>query len=240
MGGLGGFNPFPMQLGGAADTDLEAIQNAYADAMGTAIASERGTVAWVENHATARVLWSLYGMAQRMANQWNPAKMTDFLPRWEKILGLSPTPGQSLHDRRDAVAAKFEFIGAGTQVSTLNDYLVRTIGDIFVKLEFTDPMDATTYIPGGGFVPGGPTFLDGNLIGPEMSPFASSVGHVAIVISKPQEMSTNEFYTKAASLYESANNLIGAWMRFDWVNDGQNGPGFYLDEDANLDNQRFD
>ncbi|MRG98201.1 putative phage tail protein [Polyangium spumosum] len=240
MAGLGGFNPAPFKFGAASQTDLEAIQNAIAEAEGTSLAVIKGTVKWVENHATARVLWELYGATQKLANQWLPEKATDFLPRWEAILGITPSRFDDLEDRRRRVAAKLSLIGKGTTFQVVNDYLTTILGSIYQGLVFTDPMDATTYVPGGGSVPGGPTFLDGNTIDPQLSPYYSTVAYVAILLAKPDSMSEEEFYALAGRIYEDADNLFGAWVAFDWIRDGVNGAGFYLDEDNNLDGQRFD
>ena len=241
MGGLGGFNPAPFKLGGAASTDLEAIQDAWADSQGTAMARERGSVAWVENHATARVLYALYNSARRLGSLNDPKRMTSSLPRWEKILQISPSESDTLTERRARVEAKLSLLSAGTTAQVVNDYLALVLGDMFVKLEFSDPLTATTYVPGGGAVPGGgPAFLDGDLADPRISPYASSLGYVAILLQRPENMTVELFYERAGRIYEDMNNLLGAWMDFDWVQDGPNGAGFYLDQDYNLDNQRFD
>ncbi len=241
MAGLGGFNPAPFKFGDAASTDLEAIQNAFADAQGTSLARERGSIAWVENHATARVLYALYGLAYRLANVNDPKRMTTTLPRWEKILQLVPSESDTLAERRARVEAKLSLLSAGTTIQVVEDYLSLVLGDMFVKLEFSDPLTATTYVPGGGSVSGGgPTFLDGDNADPNISPYASSLGYLAILIQRPANMTIELFYERAGRIYEELDNLLGAWMDFDWVNDGPNGAGFYLDEDYNLDNQRFD
>lgn len=240
MGGLGAFNPAPHQLGGAAQTDLEAIQSSLEDALGTALRGERGTVQWVENHATARVLWDLYRATQRLANQWDPARMTDFLARWEGILGLRPMPYATLASRREAVGAKLSLIGAGTSLRALRDYLAVRLDGMFVDLAFMSPSQAVSYVPGGGSIPGGPTLLDGAVLGDQMSPFTSTLGYLTILLHKPASMSDVEFYDRAGSIYDEIDGLVGAWMDFAWVRDGVNGAGFYLDEDFNLDNQRFD
>ena len=240
MAGLGGFNPAPFKFGEAASTDLEAIHNAFADTQGTSLARERGSVAWVENHATARVLYALYGLAYRLANVNDPARMTSTLPRWEKILNIVPSDSDTALERRARVEAKLSLLSAGTTKQVVEDYLSLVLGDMFVGLKFSDPMEATTYVPGGGSVPSGPTFLDGELIGDTMSPYASSLGYVAILIRRPANMTIELFYERAGRIYEEMDNLLGAWMDFDWVNDGPNGAGFYLDDERNLDNQRFD
>ena len=241
MSGLGGFNPAPFKFGEAASTDLEAIQNAFADTQGTSLARERGSVAWVENHATARVLYALYGLAYRLANVNDPARMTNTLPRWEKILNIAPLDSDTIVERRNRVTAKLSLLGKGTTLQVVEDYLTLVLGSMFVGLKFSDPTEATTYVPGGGAVPGGgPAFLDGDLADPRISPYASSLGYVAILLQRPENMTVELFYERAGRIYEDMNNLLGAWMDFDWVNDGPNGAGFYLDEDYNLDNQRFD
>lgn len=241
MSGLGGFNPAPFKFGEAASTDLEAIHNALADSQGSALARERGSVAWVENHAAARVLYELYGQARRLGNVNDPKRMTSTLPRWEKILQIFPSESDTQAERRARVEAKLSLLSAGTTLQVVNDYLTLVLGDMFVKLEFSDPLTATTYVPGGGSVSGGgPTFLDGDNADPAISPYASSLGYVAILLQRPANMTIELFYERAGRIYEEMDNLLGAWMDFDWVNDGPNGAGFYLDDERNLDNQRFD
>lgn len=241
MAGLGGFNPAPFKFGEAASTDLEAIHNAFADSQGSALARERGSIAWVENHAMARVLYELYGQSRRLGNVNDPKRMTSTLPRWEKILQIFPSESDTQAERRARVEAKLSLLSAGTTLQVVNDYLTLVLGDMFVKLEFSDPLTATTYVPGGGSVSGGgPTFLDGDNADPAISPYASSLGYVAILLQRPANMTIELFYERAGRIYEEMDNLLGAWMDFDWVNDGPNGAGFYLDEDYNLDNQRFD
>ncbi len=241
MGGLGGFNPAPFRFGGAAGTDLEALQNAFTESQGSALARERGSVAWVENHATARVLYALYSEAFRLGNVNDPTRMTSTLPRWEKILNISPISGSTLVERRERVAAKLSLLSAGTTLQVVQDYLSRVLGQMFVGIAFADPLTATTYVPGGGSVPGGgPTFLDGDNAHPAISPHASSLGYIAILLQRPANMTLELFYERAGRIYEDMDNLLGAWMDFDWVQDGPNGAGFYLDDENNLDNQRFD
>jgi len=240
MAGLGGFNPAPLTFGEAAATDLEAIQKALDDAQGSAIATERGSVAWVENHSTARVLLALYLLARKLGYVNDPKRMTLTLERWEKILGLSPLSSDTPASRRIRVEAKLGLLAAGTSFVTINDYLTKVLGDMYVGLEFPDPLTAVTYVPGGGSVPGGPTFLDGEFAPAGISPWASSLAKVIVKLEKPAAMSEGEFYDRASQSYNDMDNLVGAWMGFDWVRDGPNGAGFYLDEENNLDNQRFD
>ena len=238
MSGFGAFSPSPRSFGGASSTTLEAIHNALTEANGTAIAVSRGTVSWVENHATARVVHGLYRTAERLGSVNDPSRMTETLPRWEKILRI--TAEGSLIERRSRVAAALSLISAGTAYQVLDDYLSDLLGEMYLGLSFSDPLTATTRVPGGGTVPGGgPTFVDGDLAGPMISPYSTSLAHVAILLAKPAEMSEDLFYKRAGSIYDVVDNLIAAWMRFSVVRDGPNGKGFFLDEPNNLDNQRF-
>jgi len=240
-GGLGGYNPAPFGFGSSAGTTLEALQEALATAKGTALAKDRGTVVWVENAAQARVLWDLYNATERAGMQGDPAKLAaGILERWEAILRLIPDKTDTMIARRARVAAKLGLIGKGTTVQVLHDYLATTVGEIYQGLAFTDPTDAITYIPGGGVIPGGPTLLDGNALLPNASPYLSTLAYVAILLAQPASMPNDKFYALAGRIYEDVDGLVGAWMGFDWVKDGINGAGFFLDEDMNLDNERFD
>lgn len=236
---MGGFSPMPKKFGDAKNTDLAQVHGAITEAMGSAFAKERGSFVWVENHATARVVLGMYNSAERLGSVNDPARMTDTLPRWEKILGL-PGVGNP-PERRARVAAKLGLISAGTAFQVLDDYLTDLLGEMYLGLEFPDPLTAITRVPGGGTIPGGgPVFVDGDLADPTISPYSSSLAHVAILLEKPAEMSESVFYERASSIYNVIDNLVGAWMRFSVIRDGVHGRGFFLDEPNNLDNQRFD
>ncbi len=239
MGGFGAFAPMPKRFGEASSTNVKTMHDAFAEAMGTAFSKERSSFVWVENHATARTLVGMYNSAERLGSVNDPVRMTDTLPRWEKILGLVPGT-QTPNERRVRVAASLSLLSAGTALQVLDDFLTDLLGEMYLGLEFPDPLTATTRVPGGGTVPGGgPTFVDGDLADPAASPYSSSLAHVAILLEKPAEMSDAIFYERASSIYNVIDNLVGAWMRFSVIRDGVNGPGFFLDEPFNRDNQRF-
>lgn len=240
MAGLGGFNPAAFKFGNAKETTLEAIQKALAESKGTSLTDLEGTINWYENHAEARVLYDLYLAAERFSKQADPYTMSEHvLQRWEKIFNINPTRFDTLDSRRTKIALKFELIGKGTRHDVVFDYLTRTLGPIFKEIIYTDPINANSYCPGGGFIPFGPVIFDGNLLPNTVSPYYSTVGYIAILLEKPDTMSETEFYDKASKIYDELDNIIGAWITFDWIREGVNGPGFYLDEDNNLDNQAF-
>ena len=122
----------------------------------------------------------------------------------------------------------------------IQSYLENTLGDIFVGFAFNDPLTAPAYVPGGVSIPGGPTLSDGNLLGAQLSPYNSKVAHIAVLLQKPFGMTEEEFYEKAGYTYLALDGAVGFWNTYDWIRDGDQGAGFYLDEDHNLDNQRFD
>lgn len=228
----GAYNPHPMQFGAQAQKIIEQFQQSLADAQGTALATENGTVAWVENHAMARVLAEMANAAQRLANQWDPLKTTDFLSRWEKILGIVPAPEASQAERRMILALKFSLIGEPPTLQVVYDFLTDLLGDFFVGLIATPSSQADGSVPGGVIIPGGVTLQDGD--------WRSSVAYIAIQTNKPAGIDDIIFYSAVAQIYQYLNYLLPGWATFDWFLDGPNGPGFYLDEDNNLDNQRFD
>lgn len=239
MGGFGAFAPMPKRFGSASSTDVKTMHDALTEAMGTAFSKDRASFVWVENHATARTLVGMYNSAERLGSVNDPSRMTDTLPRWEKILGLAAGE-QSQNERRVRVAAALSLLSAGTALRVLDDYLTDLLGEMYLGLEFPDPLTATTYVPGGGTVPGGgPTFLDGDTVDANISPYASSLAHVAILLEKPMEMSEAVFYERASRIHNVIDSLMGAWMNYSVIRDGVNGRGFFLDEPNNLDNQRF-
>lgn len=228
----GGYNPSPMQFGAEMNKIIELIQQGVEQAQGTALATEYGTIAWVENHATARVLADLAKSAIRLGNQWDPEKMTDFIPRWEKILGIIPSSDSTDNERRAEIGLKLSLTGEPPTYQVVYDFLSDLLGEVFVNLILTTSVEASGMVPGGITIPGGVTLSDGDWI--------SSIAYLAIEVEKPMDMTYKEFYPLVGKIYQYLNVLLPAWCDFDWFLDGVNGAGFYLDEERNLDNMRFD
>lgn len=228
----GAYNPSPMQFGAEINKIIELIQQGVEQAQGTALATERGTIAWVENHATARVLADLAKAAIRLGNQWDPEKMTDFLPRWEKILGIIPLSSATMNERREEVALKLSLTGEAPTYQVVYDFLSELLGDLFVDLIHTSSTESIGAVPGGITIPGGVTLSNGD--------WFSSIAYLAIQVQKPANVTDKEFYPQVGKIYRYLNILLPAWCTFDWFLDGIHGAGFYLDEEYNLDNQRFD
>lgn len=228
----GAYNPLPLQPGAEFEKIIELLQQGYESALGTALTTERGTLAWVENHATARVLADLSKAAIRLANQWDPDRMTDFLPRWEKILGIVPMPDATTQERREEIALRLSLTGEPPTYQVVYDFLSDLLGELFITLVQTSSSQASGYVEGGVSIPGGVTLSDGS--------WCSSIAYLAIEVQKPDEMTDAEFYPLVGKIHKYLHTLLPAWCDFDWFRDGVNGAGFYLDEELNLDNQRFD
>lgn len=234
----GSFNPFPQQYGAEKSSQLEIILDSFLESQGTALTKERGTYNWVVGHAISRFFNEMYRANNILSHVTDPYKMpAELIPRWEKIYGLSSEPEESEKIRRTRIAMHIFFFRRTPNFTTINDFLTLALGEIYVGIVNTKVTDAVLYVPGGGVVPGGPTFLDGNLN--EFSPWTGTTCHMAIQLTQPVGMSDAEFY-KLAGEIQLLDILMPIWMTFDWFKDGPNGAGFYLDQENNLDNQRFD
>lgn len=232
----GAYNPLPLQPGAEFERIIELLQQGYESALGTALASEYGTLAWVENHATARVLSDLAKAAIRLGNQWNPEKMTDFLSRWEKILGIVPLLNATQNERRTEVALRLSLVGEPPTYQVVYDFLSELLGELFIGLVNTSSSEATTTINtiSDGYtlsIPGGATIPYGD--------WRSSIAYLAVLVQKPDEMTDAEFYPQVGKIYKYLHILLPAWCTFDWIQDGPDGAGFYLDQDYNIDNMRL-
>jgi len=228
----GNLNPSPEKFGASRGHIEEALLDGLLEAQGTGLAVDVDSFAWVECNAEARTLAYLWHLQTRMANQWDPDRMTDFLPRWERILGLRVLPGTAAVTRRAAVKAKLELYGQPGTQQVVTDLLTVLLGDLFAGLVHTPSTSAVGQVPGGATVPGGPVLADGD--------WYSTIAHLAIETVQPTGIDDATFYAAVAGIAGFLDDLLPTWVTFDWFLDGGAGAGFYLDTEKNLDNQRFD
>jgi hypothetical protein len=228
----GNFNPSPKTFGASTGSIEEAILDGLIEGNGTGIASDVDSFAWAKANAKARAIAYLTHLNRRAANQKDPLRMTDFLPRWERILGLRPAHGTDATTRRAAVKAKMELYGQPGTQQVVSDLLTIIMGDIFVGLVHTTSASAMGYVPGGVIVPGGVTLASGG--------WYSTIAHLAIETVQPANIDDAAYYEAIAGIAAFLDPLLPVWVTFDAFLDGVNGAGFYLDEEKNLDNQRFD
>lgn len=240
----GGHAPFPKRYGGGRPR-LRLVHDALNASRGTALdASNTSTVAWVENMAHARAItFDGYGTNDRLAMQWDPDRMTAFLSRWEKILGIVPAPSANEKDRRDQVRKRMRrFIEATSFHSRLYGRLKQELGDVFVAVEYIDIANAVVHSPDPSYPWG--TIAAGH-------PWYSTVAHILVLLEKPAGYTEGDFYAAAGKVFPATDGLVPAWCSLDWyrapigypaisVSGGPSQAGFYLDAEANLDNAAFD
>lgn len=227
----GNFNPAPLRYGASNNTNLEAILNEIQQGVGSAFDIDRGSVNWAIYNALARVLNDLFEQNQRLANQWDPLRMTDFLERWEKILGIVPLPTQTLKDRRNNVLIKFRQFGRIPNQQEVEDLLKSILGtDVFISIETYTPNNANAHIPGGAVVPGGATIADGD--------WYSLISYLPIKVQQPDYMDDITFYNTVSQIFVYLDGFVPAWVTYAWFKNGPHGDGFYLDE-TNLDVEAF-
>lgn len=228
----GAFDPSPRRFGGQAGRPVEIILDALLEGQGTALTDEVGSAQWAERLAEARCLAYLWDLNRRMANQWDPLRMSDFLPRWEKIYRIRPLSTDTLVDRRAKVLAKRQAYGQKPSQQVVRDLMAVVLGPVFVGLVVTPSTSAVGHVPGGATVPGGVTLTDGDR--------SSSIAHLDIEVTQPDGMTDSVFYETVGQIRGYLDDLMPSWVTFDWFRDGTHGIGFFLDENNDLDNQRFD
>jgi len=242
--GYGGYHPYPRRFGGGRPR-LRIVHDALNAARGTAInASDTTTVAWVENMAYARAItFDGYGQNERMALQWDPERMTAFLPRWERIFRITPPPTATDRERRVAVLRAFRrVLDASGLHERLVSALAAEIPDYFSAVEYIDITNAVVNVPDNTYPWGTPNAA---------VPWSSTVAHVLILLIKPANANERDFYAAASKVAPIADRILPTWCSFDWYRAPAGGPavnvsggpsqgGFYLDDDHNLDNNVFD
>lgn len=218
---FGGFSPFPLRFGGGK-TRVQAIYEALNESLGTAYDTSDTSNVTAETMAEARALAAVWSANRRLSLQWDPARMTDFVSRWEKIFDLHPATTDSMNDRRDALRAKFLAL-AGP--STVSDACAALLGDSFVGIETTPLASALIRWPANGYA----------------SEWRSSVAHILVRVQIASNQTLAEFIKLMGKLTLMLDDLLPAATTFDWATFADNGgDGFYLDEDHNLNFESFD
>lgn len=228
----GGFNPSPVKFGGQAGHREEIIVESLLEADGTAFSKDRESIVWAEREADARCIAYVWGLNRRLTLQRDPQRMTDFLPRWEKILGIVPPPTMSAKRRRAIVELRFNTDGATPDASTVQAALELALNGTLDFIVHTSSADSLGSVPGGTVVPGGVTLPDGD--------FRSTIAGVLVKVVRPAYLSDTEFYAIVAETSTALDDLLPAWVTFDWYLNGGSGAGFILDDEHNLDNEIFD
>jgi hypothetical protein len=235
MPGYGGYSPYPKRFGGGKPT-LKVIHDGLNAQRGSAYSKDRESTVWVENMAIARAIAASWSTAQRLANQSDPARMTDMLPRWEKILAI-PVPFDATEaERREEVAARFARLGQEVNHAHLLSECERVLGDFFVSVEYIDLADAAIYVPDGSYPWG--SVLTGR-------PWSSTVAHILIQAVIPSGFTTIDYWDRLTALAPVLDSVLPVWATATVyrapvvgtphiVGTGPLAGGWYLDE-PNLD-----
>lgn len=188
--------------------DLAVIHEYLNDAKGTAFRCEPGTIAWIKNMAIARVLYQASETIRRMSLQFNPETMSVFVPRWEKILKITPNENATMNERRRVIGAKFETIGIAPTGQAVRDFITKLIPDNFVSIIHATAATAYTRVPGGLTVPGGITIDDGQWV--------SSLSNLSVRVYQPLNQSDSEFYESVNSFRIPLGDFLPAYTTNNW------------------------
>ncbi len=230
----GNFNPAPLKFGASNNTNLESILNSLRESMGTGFDVAYGSTTWIYLNAIARIFNDVFEQNKRLSNQWDPERMTDFLSRWETILGLNVIAGDTLIDRRIKVETKLRLVGTSPNQQVITDLLRNILGnDVFVSILVNNSNSTNVHIPGGVVIPGGATIPDGA--------WYSDVSYIPIKVQQPDYMDDLTFYQTVGQIFFYLEGLMPAWTTYDWFRiSNSSETGFILDDEWNLDNEAFD
>lgn len=250
----GGLNPGFERSGGGRPV-RGRILDSLNQQRGTAYDTSQASPVYAENLAFARAIAEVWANNERLANQWDPLRMTDFLPRWEAIYGLYPSPSDTLVDRRKRVAAAVARVAQFPTYQNVVDTLRAALGNVFVSITHTGTGAANPTVVAGGAVtsPSGPANVVWVGLGNTTSTvdWYSNVAHVLVQVQQPAGMLDVDFYSAAGKIFPILDSLLPAWVTFDWYrvcHSNATATGFYLDGDpvysgsntyVNLDNEAF-
>ena len=241
--GYGGYHPYPRRFGGGKPA-LEVCHTSLNERRGTGIdATDPNSNAWLEDMAIARaIVFDGWECNQRLANQWDPRRVTDMLSRWETVFAISPDPAARDVERRAVLTDRWQRIGRPVNHGTLVAVLTAALGSFFVAVEYISKLNAIVHVPDNTYPWG--TVVDGVR-------WSSTSAHVLVRLQKPTGASEADFYKAAGKVVQVLDPMLPAWDTVDWyrasscglpinVPGGPSAAGFYLDCPANLDNQVFD
>lgn len=237
---FGGYHPFPMRFGRARASRLEVIHTSLNAQRGTALdTSDSAKIVWIENLAFARAIDAAWSTNARLSHQWDPERVTDMLSRWEKIMGLAPSPTDSLVTRRAALTKQWERFGGLVNIGRMSSRLTDILGDIFVSIDFIGSSVANIHVPDNTYPWGTPSVEN---------PWYSTVMHMLVRTTVPTGYSEQDYLDIVSKVNPLLDGILPAWMTWNVyrpgpisvnVPDGPTAGGFYLDDPHNLNWEVF-
>lgn len=209
----------PLRCGNSNRADLQQISASLLQQRGDAITTAPGSIIWIETQAHARAIYSIWAINQKMAYQFDPNKMSDFIHRWETIVGVSSLPTDDFQIRQQRIAAKFAIINKFPTTQAIHDLIAAALNVTFLVL-INDPASAAyTQFPGGSAIVGGVQ----NVVN---APWLSKVHQILIETIHPPYMTDNQFYNTVNQIYNLLNAYLPSYDTFDWFWDSFSDDGY--------------
>ncbi len=215
MASNGGLSPGFERYGGGLPA-LKAIVDSLGSQRGTVYDKSQPSDVYLENMAIGRAIAEAWSNNARMANQWDSARITEFMSRWEAILGIIPTETDTPTSRRAAIGRAFLRVTQESVYQTVYDQLVGLLGTMFVSLTTTSTDDSVTWVPAGGeALNSSAADISLHDATGELTHY-STVSHLLIRVAQPVGMSDGIFYQKVAQIGPMLDTLLPAWVTWDW------------------------
>lgn len=129
----------------------ERIYNALRANLGDDYSQETDSNVQADLYATAMCIASAKYTLERAANNSNPLKATELLPKLERDHLIVPNPAVAIEARRANLAARM-MLSRGARRENVEDLLRTLLGDDFIAYETTAPADIETWPPSPGAI----------------------------------------------------------------------------------------
>jgi hypothetical protein len=219
---------------------MQRLVESLESGRGSAYAVDTTGSVYVENNAIARVIdRDMFGVGERLANQFIPATMTadGLLPRWEFIFGITPLPTDTANVRSARVASHWATIGVLNSLQPIQDAITAALGTVFVAILHIDPgmTGSVQYWPAGVTTQTGT-----NGVPIPAPPWFTNSAHIAIQVTQPAGYTNAQFYAAVGLIQPIVELQLPAWATWSWFRNNSVGvKGFRLDDPHNLDNEAF-
>jgi len=183
-GSFGRWGFFPIKFGGNTHP-AKIIHDSLRAQLGTGYATDNeNSVIYAETYAEARAISAVWSFNSMIANQGQPLKLTAFLDRVEKYLGLPVNPSLTDIDRRQRIYDLYSRRGEDIDTQFITDNMVRLMGPVFVQFEYISLANAVVHSPDASYPFG--TQAPGY-------PWYSTVQHILILTQIPAGYSFGQY-----------------------------------------------
>ena len=206
----------PLRSGNGNRADLQGIVQSLLNQRGDAITKDVGSAVWIEVNAQARAIYNIWANNTKMFYQLDPNRLSDFISRWEVIMGVSPLPTDTLQNRRDRIVAKFAIVGKMPTTQVVRDLLAQYLGSVFLVLLNTTADEAIAQFPNPPDIMIDGKRIDGavNTINP--GTWLSTVQNIFVEVKNQPYMLNNQFYQIVNQIFPLLGSYLPAYTKFDW------------------------